>query len=109
MANGHKNHNFIPRLLINNDTLKEPKDISKIFMEKFKHLFGHKRDFHFKIDFLKLLEKKVPIDLTSLDRHFTLEEIKRVVFDLGGDKALGPDCFLCNFSKFPVKRLREIF
>lgn len=41
----------------------------------------------------------MPIDLTSLDRHFTLEEIKRVVFDLGGDKVLGPDGFLMQFFK----------
>lgn len=80
VANGRKNRNFIPRIMINDDSLMDPKDIGKIFMEKFKQLFRHKRDFRFKIDFSKRLEKKVSIDRTSLDRPFTLKEIKRAIF-----------------------------
>lgn len=44
--------------------------------------------------FLKILEYKAPVDLASLYRHFTLEEVKGVAFELGGDKAQGPYGFL---------------
>lgn len=39
------------------------------------------------------------MDLSYSDRVFTLEEIKRVIFNLGGDKAPGRDGFLMKFFK----------
>lgn len=39
------------------------------------------------------------MDLTRLEDPFSVEEIKYAVFDLGGDKALGPDCFPLHFFK----------
>ncbi|GJX45144.1 ribonuclease H-like domain-containing protein [Tanacetum coccineum] len=50
--------------------------------------------------FLKLS----PNQITSLDAPFSREEIKRVVWDCGSDKAPGPDGFTFGF----FKRFREV-
>ncbi|KAH7674505.1 RNA-directed DNA polymerase protein [Dioscorea alata] len=76
VANCRKNWNFIPRISHDEETFSEPRDIGNIFAEHFKQFFGRKRDFRCKINFRKLLEYKVPIDLTMLDRPFSLEEIR---------------------------------
>lgn len=46
-----------------------------------------------------LLARKEQVELSMLYQPFTLDEIKRVVFDLGGDKAPGPDGFPIHFFK----------
>lgn len=47
----------------------------------------------------RLFANKRLVDLSCLERPFILDEIKRVVFDLGGDKAPGPDGFPIQFFK----------
>lgn len=44
------------------------------------------------------------VDLSQLERPFSLEEIKIAVFDLGRDKAPGPDGFPLQF----FRQFREI-
>lgn len=101
VANGHKNQNFIPSINLNGDIFTYPKDISKVFTTRFKQQVGLNRGFRFRVDFQKLLVNKLPVDLSQLDRPFTLEEIKGVVFELGRDKAPKPDgCPLYFFKHF---------
>lgn len=70
-----------------------------MFSNRFKQLFGMKRPTRFRIDFRKLLENKENEDLLQLERPFSLEEIKIVVFNLGRDKAPGPDGFPLQFFR----------
>lgn len=42
---------------------------------------------------------KAAVDLSQLERPFTLDEIKGAVFNLGGDKAPAPDGFPMQFFK----------
>lgn len=98
IANGHKNQNLIPTISNDAGTFSDPKEIGKIFVERFRLLFERKQDFRLKIDFLKILENKAPIDLASLHRPFTLEEVKGMVFKLGRDKAPAPDGFPMHLS-----------
>lgn len=93
VANGRKNRNYIPRICQNGVTLTNPRDIGNVFTSQFKQQFVSKRPSRFRIDFQKLFKNKISVDLTQLERPFTLEEVKREVFDLGGDKAPGPDGF----------------
>ncbi|KAH7677295.1 RNA-directed DNA polymerase protein [Dioscorea alata] len=99
VANGRKNRNFISRLTQDGVTFTDPKDLGNIFVNRFQLSFGSSRVSRLKIDFTKLLELKIPVDLSRLEIPFSLEEITRVVFDLGGDKAPGPDGFPLQFFK----------
>lgn len=51
------------------------------------------------MDLHNLLKNKASIDLSFLESPFTLEEVKRAVFELGSDKAPGPDGFPIHFFK----------
>lgn len=66
---------------------------------RFHQQFGSKRSSRFKTNLLKLFEHKRHIDLLHLEQPFRLEEIKEAVFNLGGDKAPGPDGFPMQFFK----------
>lgn len=99
VANGRKNINFIPSIKVGNVAITTIKDIGKIFEQQFRALFGQKRTFRFKVDLCNFLKDKVPVDLSLLERPFTREGVKRAVFDLGSDKAPGPDGFPMLFFK----------
>lgn len=83
-ANGCKNRNFIPCLSLGGTMLVDSRDIGKAFTKHFKQLFGSKRHSRFKIDFQKLFNFKSSIDLSTLEIPFSVEEIKKAVFELGG-------------------------
>lgn len=55
--------------------------------------------FRFKVDLHRLLFHEEKVDLSLLEQPFTLEEVKKAVFDLGSDKAPGPDGFPMLFFK----------
>lgn len=63
----------------------------------FQRLFGRKKSFrvHLKED-----AWKNEVELSDLDEEFREEEIKRVVWKLGQDKAPGSDGFPLFFLKF---------
>ncbi|XP_039146845.1 uncharacterized protein LOC120284106 [Dioscorea cayenensis subsp. rotundata] len=99
VANGRKNGNYMPSIIEGNDTFNSARDIGKVFVRRFKDLFGQKRVFRFKVDLRDLLKNKASVDLSFLECPFTLEEVKRAVFDHGSDKAPGPDGFPMHFFK----------
>lgn len=68
-------------------------------MEQLQQQFGTRRATRYKIDLHTLLEHKIPVDLSTLEGSFTLEELKTAIFDLGGDKAPGQDGFPIHFFK----------
>ncbi|XP_039136364.1 uncharacterized protein LOC120273726 [Dioscorea cayenensis subsp. rotundata] len=78
---------------------RQVEEIGRVFEQKFRALFGLRKTFRFKVDLHNLLMNKAPVDLSFLERPFSLEEVKRVVFDLGSDKAPGPDGFPIFFFK----------
>lgn len=101
VANGRRNRNYIPCIKYNGATMADPKDIGKVFTDRFQHQFGLKRSNQFMIDFRKLLVNKNFVDLSQLERPFLIEEVKTAVFDLGKNKAPGPDGFpLLFFRQF---------
>lgn len=53
--------------------------------------FGVRRDSQSRCSWSTLLKNKPPIDLSRLETPFSKEELKKSTFDLGADKALGPD------------------
>lgn len=65
----------------------------------FRQQFGIKRTSRLRVDLLKLLEHRSRVNLQNLEQPFSLEEIKKAVFDLGGDKAPRPDGFPMQFFK----------
>lgn len=99
VAIGRRNRNFIPSIIFNGTTMTDPRDIGKVFSDRFQLQFGQSRSNRFLIDFRKLLSNRNLVDLSQLDRPFTMEEVKTAVFDLGKDKALGPDGFHLLFFR----------
>ncbi|XP_039135703.1 uncharacterized protein LOC120273121 [Dioscorea cayenensis subsp. rotundata] len=99
VPNGRKNINFIPSIYAGTGSVSDVRDIGRIFEQSFRGLFGQRRNFRFKVDLGNLLRNKSFVDLSSLERPFTLEEVKRAVFDLGSDKAPGSDGFPMFFFK----------
>ncbi|XP_039123619.1 uncharacterized protein LOC120260245 [Dioscorea cayenensis subsp. rotundata] len=99
VANGRKNINFIPSINIGTASFTDAREIGKVFEQHFRALFGQRRTFRFKVELCNLLKNKAFVDLSSLERPFTLEEVKRAVFDLGSDKASGSDGFPMFFFK----------
>lgn len=70
-----------------------------VFADRFQHHFSLKRMNRFLIDFKKLLMNRKSIDLSQLERLFTMKEVKTAVFGLGKDKAPGPDGFPLIFFR----------
>lgn len=99
VANGCKNRNFIPCINHNGATMTDPKEIRKAFVAHFQHQFSLKRSNRFMINFRKLLVNRNFVDLSQLERLFSIEEVKVAVFDLGKDKASGPDGFPLQFFR----------
>lgn len=97
VANGHKNRNFIPSISHNGELKTDPKEIGKAFSNRFYQRFGLKNSSRFKTDFRKLLANKTRVDLSQLERPFTLEEIKSAMFDLEGIKHRARMAFPCSF------------
>lgn len=116
MANGRKNRNFIRNIRQGNALVGDVNKIFRIFAEHFKSHFGQKRDNRIKVDLEKLLAFRGRVDLTHLEQPFSLEEIKCAVFELGSNKAPGPDGFPIHFFrhfwdiiKFDLMHLCEDF
>lgn len=80
-------------------TIESPRDIGIVFAGHFKLQFGRRRPARLRIDLQKLFAHKVSIALANLERPFTIDEVKRAVFDLGGDKSPGLDGFPIHFFK----------
>ncbi|XP_039118945.1 uncharacterized protein LOC120255125, partial [Dioscorea cayenensis subsp. rotundata] len=80
-------------------SVSEVREIGKVFENQFRALFGQQRPFRFKADLNRLLRNKARVDLSHLERPFSMEEVKKAVFDLGSDKAPGPDGFPMMFFK----------
>lgn len=99
VANGRKNRNFITIFNQNGNIPLESREIGRVFTEHFKQLFGNKRPSRIKIDFQKLFRFKTPVDLSTQERPFSVEEIWKAVFKLGGDKAPGPNGVPLQFFK----------
>ncbi|XP_039120313.1 uncharacterized protein LOC120256691 [Dioscorea cayenensis subsp. rotundata] len=99
VANGRKNTNFIPSVKVGEVSVSEVREIGKVFENQFRALFGQQRPFRFKADLNRLLRNKARVDLSHLERPFSMEEVKKAVFDLGSDKAPGPDGFPMMFFK----------
>lgn len=99
VANGRKNRNFMPYIRKDSAQIEDPRDLGNAFATHFQHIFGQKRESRFKVDFKKLFAFKPHVDLTQLKRPFTLKELKCAVYELGRDKALGPDGFPFYFFR----------
>ena len=93
MANGKRNKNYIPRILHNGLWTERNQELGKIFTDHFQLLLGSPRPYRFLLDWQNLFVYNERLDLSSLEWPFTLEEIKQAVFELGADKAPGPDGF----------------
>lgn len=76
VANGRKNKNFIPIISHDGRSVEDGKEIGKIFSEVFQAQFGSKREFKFRFNWTHLFSDKSPIDLTTLERPFIVDEIK---------------------------------
>lgn len=109
MANGHKNRNFIPNIRHNGVLIANLSDIGKVFTGCFQQQFGYRRDSRLKVDFQKLLEYKLHVDLSHLERPFSFEEIECIVFNLGGNKAPGRMVFRFIFLSNSGIRSSPIF
>lgn len=99
VANGRKNQNFIPNIRQDGALYEDARDIGRVFSECFKLQFGKKRDKIPMVDLERLLAFKMHVDLSYLEQPFRLDEIKCAVFELGSNKAPGPDGFPIHFFK----------
>lgn len=99
VANGRRNQNFIPSICQDDVVFTNPYDIGKVFSASFQQRFDPKWVSRFKVGLQKLLEYKHHVKLSHLEHPFTLDEIKGVVFDLGGDKAPCLESFPLQFFK----------
>lgn len=79
--------------------VEDSRGIGNVFREGFHQQFGQRRASRLQVDLQKLLAHKEQVDLSHLERPFSLKEIKKAVFDLGENKAPGPDGFPIQFFK----------
>ncbi|XP_039116779.1 uncharacterized protein LOC120252722, partial [Dioscorea cayenensis subsp. rotundata] len=85
----------------NQSILKETKDIGRAFTSFFRSQLGSNNTSRLHFDWNKIFLNKARIDLLALEAPFDQEEIKKATFDLGADKASGPDGFpMFFFQKF---------
>ncbi|XP_039129000.1 uncharacterized protein LOC120265177 [Dioscorea cayenensis subsp. rotundata] len=107
VANERNCQNLIPGISQDGRLVSDPRGIGRIFVSRFQQQFGSRRSSHFKVDFPKLLSLKQHVDLVDLDHPFSRDEIKEVVFSLGGDKAPRPDGFPIFFFKQSWETVKE--
>ncbi|XP_039135825.1 uncharacterized protein LOC120273262 [Dioscorea cayenensis subsp. rotundata] len=79
MANGRKCRNLIPGFFHKGRLISDPKEVGRMFVNRFQQQFGSKRTWRLKVDFSKLMTNKRHVDLTGLDRPFTMIEVKEAV------------------------------
>ena len=105
IANFHRKMNFIPSIEIDNNTLEDPLAISQAFLDFYISLIGTASSCRFSRNWAFLYPPNEQVDLSSLDLPFIEEEVKCIVFELAGDKALGMMASLLSSIKFFVRRL----
>lgn len=96
-ANGHHNKNWINQVSYRESIFTTEVDFDKAFIASFQSQFGTRHRNRFTFDWSWLLSKKLFVDISMLEAPFKDEEIKNGAFDLGLDKAPGPDGFPLSF------------
>lgn len=93
IANGRHNKNCFPRIYHNGDWVEGNPNLGRIFSDHFRDLLGKPRPFLFLMDCQFPFHHRERVDRLHFEQLFSIKEIKRAVFDLGDDKATGPDGF----------------
>ena len=97
VANGCRNRNHIHRISHFDIVYEGDREIGKAFTSLFCSQFGSKQLHRLKINWFRLFASKDHVDLAPLESPFSSDEIRAAVFDLGTNKAPGPDKFLVSF------------
>jgi len=72
--------------LVDGSLIRDHKEIRQSFHVYFSSIFGTTLSFKLELDWDQLYPNN-HIDISSLDMPFSIEEIKKGVFDMGADKA----------------------
>jgi hypothetical protein len=96
-ANGRRRKNHIPTLVGPRGTVSEHEEKAQILLEHFKSMMGLRVERTIELDLEALPLPRV--DLSHLERRFSLEELQVAVDEMHGEKAPGPDGFIRNFFK----------
>ncbi|KAL4586081.1 hypothetical protein LXL04_010712 [Taraxacum kok-saghyz] len=108
MINGNKRHNRINGLIIEGEWCTDPVTIKSEVLQFFKDKFNEEHPVRPK--FINNNFKKLDAnDRDSLDRGFTIAEVKEAVWSCGNDKAPGPDGFTFKFIKTYWDTLKDDF
>ena len=101
VANGRKRRKAIMSLEHEGGTITEPSQIQEAIYTYYKQLFGksHQRKVSLTTEVWENSRKLTEEDNELLCRPFTEEEVKRAVFDMKENTALGPDGFGVYFYR----------
>lgn len=93
----HRRNNYIHSQLANNSATSKKQEVPRIVYNYFKNIFGKKMVFRFWLEGERWRDDH---ELSYLERELSEEEIKKIVQDLGSDKAPEPDGFPFFFRQF---------
>ncbi len=100
MANGKRRENAINAVGDNGRLLYREGDKREYFFTKFKEVFAPISPNSTQVgDWSGLFGSRTLLNPDRLSAPFTLEEVRKATFDLGSDKAPGPDGFNLRFSR----------
>ena len=88
-----KNH--IPSLMGNAGPVTDHESKAEILLQNFKNLMGSR--VHSEVDLNWDALGLQPVNLAHLEEPFTMQELKKAVVELLGEKAPGPDGFIGDF------------
>lgn len=75
--------------------------IDKLFVEYYQSIFRNTTEHRLQLDWQRLYPNDNSELLANLDILFSLDEVRKAVFDMDGEKSPGPDGFhVCFFQKF---------
>lgn len=95
-ANGRKRKSLIHSLVQEDGVISGQQNLLSYITSFYEELFGHSKENNVSLN-MEGVSKVKKEDIVELTKPFSLEEVKKVVFELRKNRALGPDGFPGEF------------
>jgi len=107
-ASSRRRINVITSIVHQGYTVSTPIEISSLFTDHYRHIFGTTRYPPLSVDWHSLYPHTVGL-LGNIESPFTEEEIKKVVFGLAAEKAPGPHGYPMLFFNISGNQSKRTF